>query len=133
MTTDPDFEARCEERREALRTLFDERFCKAEQRTRHLQEIIDHRLASAERALALQAVEYERRLDELNHAHARALSVQEKTLPREIFEVFLAEYQTFRRSVESQMAADRSRSLTWTAAVAVAFTILSIALSFLRG
>lgn len=43
--------------------------------------------AFRETALKIQAIEYERRLNTLNHAHEQALEVQARTVPREIFEL----------------------------------------------
>ena len=61
----------------------------------HLQVLVreqDRRIEQAtrdsERALRLQATEYERRLDDLNHTHAQTRRDQEQYMPREKFEVF---------------------------------------------
>lgn len=45
------------------------------------------RVADA-RALNLQAAEYERRLDVLNHNHTQAAEAAARTVPRETFEAF---------------------------------------------
>lgn len=42
-------------------------------------------------ALHLQAEEYERRLDSLNHAHEQALEAQRQTVPRELFDQYVKE------------------------------------------
>jgi len=49
---------------------------------------------SVEKALALQAQEYERRLDALNHAHQQAIEAQAMTVPRETFEAYIKEAKT---------------------------------------
>jgi len=126
------FDVRCQERREALQKLIDVRSCKVDEKLRHLQDLFDHRLAATEKALVLQAAEYERRLDDLNHERARELQERGRTLPREIFEGFHREYDEFRRKAETELAAAHSRATTWTAAVALAFTILTLALHFFK-
>lgn len=42
-------------------------------------------------ALDKQAAEYERRLGDLNHAHAQAVEAQARTVPRELFEQYVKE------------------------------------------
>ena len=42
-------------------------------------------------ALELQALEYGRRLDTLNHAHQQAMEAQARTVPREVFEQYVKE------------------------------------------
>ena len=42
-------------------------------------------------ALDLQATEYERRLDDLNHAHSQAVEAAAKTVPRELFDQYVKE------------------------------------------
>ena len=44
-----------------------------------------------ERALKLQAAEYERRLETLNHAHQQAIEAQARTVPRELFDQYVKE------------------------------------------
>ena len=51
-----------------------------EQATRYIED-----------ALRLQAAEYERRLDDLNHSHALAIEAQARTVPREMFEQYVKE------------------------------------------
>jgi hypothetical protein len=46
---------------------------------------------SDRRALELQAGEYERRLDTLNHAHQEAVEAQARTVPREVFDQYVKE------------------------------------------
>jgi len=49
------------------------------------REAAEH-AANVEKALKLQATEYERRLEVLNHAHAAAVEAQAKTVPREMYD-----------------------------------------------
>lgn len=51
-----------------------------------LKEYIDLRFEYNDDAIKLQAVEYARRLDQLNHDHQRTKETQQTYLPREIYE-----------------------------------------------
>ena len=51
-----------------------------------LREFIDRILAERDKALALQAREYERRLDELNHSHDEARRVLGTYVTRDVYE-----------------------------------------------
>ena len=53
---------------------------------RHLRELVDTRETALKTALELQAREYERRLDGLNHAHTRALDAAQKSVSRELYD-----------------------------------------------
>lgn len=92
---------------------------------------------ATEKALELQAKEYERRLDSLNHAHDQAIQDKTLLLPREIFEAFLKEFQQYKettsralilREGEKQGSLDL-KSLSMFILVGIA-TILSIASYF---
>ena len=50
----------------------------------HLRELVDVREKALNTALELQAREYERRLAELNHYHARAIDAANKSVLREV-------------------------------------------------
>ena len=58
----------------------------AQERLAAFKELYESEKAATKEALRLQAAEYERRLDTLNHAHQAALEAQAKTVPREMFE-----------------------------------------------
>ena len=52
--------------------------------------VLHERLAGMERARDLQATEYSRRLDELNHAHARTEASNQHFVPRELHDKTIA-------------------------------------------
>ena len=54
---------------------------------------------SDRRALLLQAEEYERRLETLNHAHAQAVEAQARTVPREVFDQYVKETEQRERAL----------------------------------
>ena len=49
-------------------------------------DLIEERLSSMDKAMILQAKEYERRLEVLNHENERIDEVLKQSIPREIFE-----------------------------------------------
>lgn len=69
---------------------------------RHLRELIERTTSEKEKALELQRTEYLRRLDELNNAHARAEAAVRATVPRETFDVFIANYNRWREEVMAE-------------------------------
>jgi hypothetical protein len=83
-----------EQRLDYERTLVSQRF---EQLERLLET---HRLAT-DKALHVQATEYERRLTVLNHAHEAAVKEQNRVLPRETFQAFLDDFMKWRDMVNS--------------------------------
>jgi hypothetical protein len=54
-----------------------------------LRELVEERTHANERALTLQAHEYERRLDSLNHAHEKAVEVQHTYVTADKYEASL--------------------------------------------
>jgi len=65
-----------------------------EQRFAHLEHIMDLRIQAADKALIVQATEYQRRLAELNHAAERLLTAQEKFVNADIYRVQHAALET---------------------------------------
>jgi len=57
----------------------------------HERELREQSVAAIDKALILQATEYERRLNTLNHAHEQAVEAQARTVPREMFEQYVKE------------------------------------------
>jgi len=57
----------------------------------HLRELLQTKIDSQEKALTLQAKEYERRLADLNHEAQRLRTMQETYVPREVYEVHIKE------------------------------------------
>jgi ElaB/YqjD/DUF883 family membrane-anchored ribosome-binding protein len=62
--------------------------------------ILQERLRSSDEALKSQAREYERRLQELNHAHAQQIARNAEYVPRESFDSRNAQIDEWRREVD---------------------------------
>ena len=84
---------------------------------------------SANNALKLQAKEYERRLDELNHVLAREREKDKSYMPREIIEKWMEHIDIWRREVDSDRSTNASRNSTYTSIIAALLAIVSIAVS----
>lgn len=56
-----------------------------------------------EKALALQASEYSRRLEDLNHAHRTAMENWAQSLPREMFDQWKDEHSKWRDAVSTSI------------------------------
>jgi hypothetical protein len=102
---------------------------------RHLRELIEAEQRAQKEALALQAKEYERRLDELNHAHARALQAAQMSVSRELYEsdkrigderreAISKEIETIRREVGVDLARRAGRA-EMLSVLAVILSLLS--------
>lgn len=105
------------------------------------RSLVAQKAELVEQARTIQAREYERRLDILNHAHEAAVQEQARVLPREIFDVFKREYETkhadlkkhlddFRLETSTQLTILNTRAAVWTTVVGILFSILMILLRF---
>lgn len=62
-----------------------------EQQIAHEKELRETHESATEKERFIQAVEYERRLTALNHAHEQAIEAQARTVPREVFDNYVKE------------------------------------------
>ena len=99
--------------------------------------LLDQRLDMTEEARKIQAVEYERRLTVLNHAHEAAVEAQAKTVPREMWEAFVKEHELFKAEtishfaeITTQFSIISTRTQTWVAIVGALFAILNVLIRF---
>jgi hypothetical protein len=105
-----------------------------------LKAFLEQRLDATEKALELQAVEYERRLADLNNAHERAITVAQGTVSREAFETYMHSQDEKAQLlaldmglVKEELAATRGRSAAYTVAMGLVFAALAVALRFVGG
>lgn len=82
-----------------------------------------------EKALIKQAIEYERRLNDLNHAHAQAQEVQNTYLPREIHEKAQSELRIWQIEVAKQLDQTSARKNTLTSLGAIAMALAALGIS----
>ncbi len=102
-----------------------------ESRITHERELREEAAAAALRALELQAHEYERRLDVLNHSQARLDQAVGSTVPREIFDAYCKHMSEWREAITQQLAEQRGASNRTAAIVAFALAAFSLLLHFL--
>lgn len=67
-----------------------------------LEKMIEMKRESDQRALSLQATEYERRLDMLNHAHAQAMERNAHYITRELYESRWIAHEETERAVHAK-------------------------------
>lgn len=88
------------------------------------------RLDATDRALELARRELERRLGELNQLRAEVTSDRSQFVQRAIYDHHLSTTNEWRESVSQRLTAIETRSITWTAAIALFFLLVQIALHF---
>ena len=92
--------------------------------------VLHSRLESSKEALGLQALEYERRLDVLNHAHEEAKDVLSRygstylTIDR--FDRFYVEFTEWRRATDERLTEIKGSSIKYAAFIAMAFTAVTL-------
>lgn len=96
---------------------------------KHLKDITERTTALKDEALLIQRTEYLRRLDELNNAHARAEAAVRATVPRETFDVFVANYNRWREEVIAETGNIRSAAATRERIFYLFITIAGLLLS----
>ena len=91
-------------------------------------DLLDERLNSTQKALKLQAKEYERRLEVLNHENERIAEILKQSIPREIFDRSLESMNAKIQINTDYMNAEKGRMrlerfIPW--AIAVAALVIS--------
>ena len=99
-----------------------------------LRDFIERVLAERDKALDLQAREYERRLDALNHSHEEARQVLGTYIPREVYEhnhEQLRESMNVLRSTFEREIATRSGFSRGFGTLIVVLTVMSLMLGII--
>ena len=108
--------------------LIDERF-------KALRELMDAHFESLEKALGLQAHEYERRLAELNGEQSRLREERGRFLPRELYDTFISDTNKWRDNVNTFMAGSRGQTRgfdkAWAIVVAVVSSLITAIVTWL--
>ncbi len=84
--------------------------CLYEQKMTHLRELLTLHIQSTAEADRLSSDEIARRLDELNHAHSEARENWSRSLPRELFESTVKEWDKWRSGVDAMAVLSQSQS-----------------------
>lgn len=88
-----------EQRMSEFRALMDER-------TRYEREKTNERAQALDKAMALQAIEYERRLTDLNHHREETVSNLRATVQRDVYDTKMGELSRWQRIVDAQLIID---------------------------
>ena len=99
-----------------------------EERLKSLREIMDAHFESLEKALGLQAKEYERRLNELNGEQSRLREERGRFLPRELYDSFSSDTNKWRDNVNTFIAGSSGQTQGFDKAWA---TIIAVVSSFI--
>jgi len=108
----------------------------------HIREVLAIELKSRDKSLELQAAEYERRLEGLNHEAARISAAAEKAVSLEKFEGyvglqethnantdrFIAKYNATVDQLRSDQNKLRNMTMTWLALVTAILAVVTILL-----
>lgn len=92
--------------------------------------VLQARLEEKEVALSLQAKEYERRLDDLNHAHALAKDALSTYIPREVYEKFVQDMSEWQKSVDIDRSQLTTKNTAYAAITALIIALMSVAGTF---
>jgi len=95
-----------------------------------IRSILTQRLDLLDRAREVEAAEYARRLEKLNHSYERAEIVLQTYLPRDMFEQSQREFRTWRETITTDLAATRGRAAAYTIVIGFIFTLLIAVLRF---
>ena len=75
-------------------------------------------------------MDLERRLESLNELRTAVERDRAQFVKQEVYDTKTAYYDNWCRGVDNKLTTLETRSLTWTAAIGVAFTLLQIAIHF---
>ena len=101
-----------------------------EVRLEALDRLVAERKEATEQALQQQAVEYARRLDELNHAHRQAVDDRDSFMNVGICTTRHDELERWRRSVENTIATNNGKQIAYLWVIGIALTLLTLAVHF---
>jgi len=88
--------------------------------------VLDERVDNVVKAIELQAFEYGRRLDELNHAHSQQQSNQATYVSREVFENFVKDISTWREQTNVTLSSSDGRVAGTAASRIMIFQLITL-------
>lgn len=93
---------------------------------RHIRELLDERRDSIEKALTLQATEYERRLDSLNGEAGRLAKVLDQSVPREVFDQYRETQGSAARLIADTLAEERGARASNQRLMAIGLAVVAV-------
>lgn len=86
--------------------------------------VLEERVRGLDKALLLQASEYERRLDELNHAHAQQVERNAQYVSRELWDSRNKEVDDWRRAVDNRLSRNVGIAIGVSAVAGLAVSLI---------
>jgi hypothetical protein len=97
---------------------------------RERQSQMELRFKAQHEALVLKADELERRLEALNELRKSVERDRDEFIKKETYNIKTSWYDEWCRGVDKRLTASETRAVTWTAAIALFFVIVQVALRF---
>jgi len=94
-----------------------------------LREYLEQRMDAMDKEHKLQAEELARRLDELNHAHAKQVQDRGEFLTRAVFDQSQKEERSWREQVNNTLAEAKGRATMLAAIMSTAVGIIVLIIS----
>lgn len=94
-----------------------------------LDKRLDERFCARDKARALQASEYERRLSDLNHEQARLAADRERFMPREIADTRQRDYELWKAIIDKTIATAQGRATVTTVVMSALISAAIFAVS----
>lgn len=109
-----------------------ERLAKVEERINGLDRVISDNIEGLNNATKLQAAEYARRLDELNHAHQQALEDRGQFVRKDSCAAIHALLQPWRKEVSDALSEMRGQTKAWVLAMGLGASLLAVLMHFIK-
>lgn len=109
-----------------------ERLAKVEERINGLDRLVSENITGLDKATKLQAVEYARRLDELNHAHQQALEDRGQFVRKDSCASIHALLQPWRKEVSDALAEMRGQTKAWVLVMGLGASLLAVLMHFIK-
>lgn len=93
---------------------------------------IEARLDGMDEALGLRTRELERRLEGLNELRSEVIKDREQFLRQEVYNIKTSQYDAWVMQTNKRLTVMETRSIVWTAAIAIGFVVIQIILHYLN-
>lgn len=91
-----------------------------------LREYVEERFRSLDKALGISSLDLERRLAELNKLRQDVVTDRSLYVTEELYQSTERERQIWRELTNARLTIIETRSVTWTTAIGVLFTLIQI-------
>ena len=102
-----------------------------------MERIINHRFEAMDAAVIARTIEIERRLEGLNDLRAQVIRDRDQFVKKDTYDLRVSHYDKYiddsrivHQSMANRITIIETRSIVWTSAIGIAFTLLQILLYF---